>query len=65
MTAGKPGALEGAAGSSYIAIPLALHLTLRSGSPYDMNCKAVLRRVNDVTGANSRQLEWTIEQIEC
>lgn len=65
LTAGKPGEQEGAAGSSFIDVPLTLDLTLRSGSPYAMNCKATLRRVNDVPGSTEEQRRWRIETIDC
>lgn len=65
MTAGKPGTEEGAAGSSFIDVPLTLDLTLRSGSPYQMVCKASLRRVNDVPGSTIAQRRWHIDNIGC
>ena len=65
LTAGTPGEQEGAAGSSFIDIPLTLDLTLRSGSPYAMTCKATLRRVNDVPGSTEEQRRWRIETIDC
>jgi len=65
MSVGEPGVMEGAAGSSFITVPTVLNLTLRSGSPYSMNCKATLRRVNDVPGATEKQLRWNIQSIDC
>lgn len=65
LTAGKPEDEEGAAGSMYIVVPLTLDLTLRSGSPYQMVCKATLRRVNDVPGSTAEQRRWRIETIDC
>lgn len=65
MTVGKAGDVEGAAGSLFVKVPLALKLTLRSGSPYEMTCAARLRRVNDVPGATAKQLRWNIEAIDC
>lgn len=65
LTAGKPGDEEGAAGSIFITVPLTLDLTLRSGSPYQMVCKASLRRVNDVPGSTAEQRRWHIETIDC
>lgn len=65
MSVGEPGEIEGAAGSSFINLPVVLNLTLRSGAPYSMTCKAVLRRVNDVPGATRKQLRWNIQAIDC
>ena len=65
MSVGKPGDMEGAAGSSFIKVPVAMDLTLRSGSPYAMTCTATLRRVNDVPGASEKQLRWNIQSIDC
>lgn len=65
LTAGTPFDEEGAAGSIFIAVPLTLDLTLRSGSPYQMRCKATLRRVNDVPGSSDEQRRWHIESIDC
>jgi len=65
LTAGKPEDEEGAAGSIFITVPVTLDLTLRSGSPYQMMCKATLRRVNDVPGSTAEQRRWHIENIAC
>ena len=65
LTAGTPTDEEGAMGSIFIAVPLTLDLTLRSGSPYQMTCKATLRRVNDVPGSSTEQRRWHIETINC
>ena len=65
MSAGAPIDEEGAAGSIFITVPLTLDLTLRSGSPYQMTCKATLRRVNDVPGSSAQQRRWHIESIDC
>ena len=65
LTTGKPENEEGAAGSIFIAVPVTLDLTLRSGSPYQMICKATLRRVNDVPGSTAEQRRWHIESIAC
>ena len=65
MTVGGPTDEEGAAGSIFINVPLTLDLTLRSGSPYQRKCKAVLRRVNDVPGSTEAQRRWHIESVDC
>ena len=65
MRVGEPADEEGAAGSIFITVPVTMTLTLRSGSPYEMGCKATLRRVNDVPGASAAQLAWSIQSIAC
>lgn len=65
LTTGKPENEEAAAGSIFIAVPVTLDLTLRSGSPYQMTCKATVRRVNDVPGSTAEQRRWRIESINC
>lgn len=65
MTAGNPGEEDAGAGSIFIAIPVKVDLTLRSGSPFTMRCTAALRRVNNVPGATPRQLRWNIDSIDC
>lgn len=65
LTAGAPKDEEGAMGSIFITVPLTLDLTLRSGSPYQMTCKATVRRVNDVPGSTLEQRRWRIETIDC
>ena len=61
---GAPGALEGAAGSSYVQVPIVLYGRYASGAEYHASGKATLRRVNDVPGATAEQLKWRIEKIE-
>jgi hypothetical protein len=51
---GAPGSLEGAAGSSYVEVPV------RIGS---LPGAATLRRVNDVPGSTEAQRRWHIERI--
>ena len=65
LTAGEPSDEEGAMGSIFITVPVTLDLTLRSGSPYQMTCKAAVRRVNDVPGSSAEQRRWHIESIDC
>jgi membrane-bound inhibitor of C-type lysozyme len=61
---GAPGTVEGAAGSSYVEVPVVLYGRLNSGGEYHASGKATLRRVNDVPGATAEQLKWRIEKIE-
>jgi hypothetical protein len=51
---GAPGSLEGAAGSSYVEVPVRI-----DGLPGT----ATLRRVNDVPGSTEAQRRWHIQRI--
>lgn len=62
---GKPGGMEGAAGSSYITVPFSLYGTTSGGEPFRCAGEATLRRVNDVPGSTPRQRQWHIRTIEC
>jgi hypothetical protein len=57
---GKPGGMEGAAGSSYIDFPVTVTGELKSGGPFRLEGPVTLRRVNDVPGATAEQLQWRI-----
>ena len=59
---GKPAGMEGAAGSSYIAVPFHLFGTLKSGGRFNLVGPLTLRRVNDVPGSTQAQLRWHIQQ---
>jgi len=61
---GKPGGMEGAAGSSYVTVPFVVYGRLKSGRQFNRSGTATLRRVNDVPGATAEQLRWHIAQIE-
>ena len=63
-TVGAPGQMEGAAGSSYIDIPVQLTATPKGGAPEKLAGKVTLRRVNDVPGSTAEQREWHIHSIE-
>ena len=55
-----PGRLEGAAGSSYIDLPVEVTGRLTSGGRFRQTGTFTLRRANDVPGATPEQLEWRI-----
>lgn len=55
------GNVEGAAGSLYEEVPIAL---VADGGLVNRNGKVILRRVNDVPGAKPWQLAWHIERID-
>jgi hypothetical protein len=61
---GKPYDQEGAAGSSYIMVPLTLTATDKAGKPIRYAGPITLRRVNDVDGASAAQLRWHMVQGE-
>ena len=61
---GAPGEPEGAAGSSYVEIPLRLHGKLKTGRPFNLVGPVILRRVNDVPGSSAAQREWHISRSD-
>ena len=61
---GAPGEPEGAAGSSYVEVPLRLYGTLKTGKPFNLVGPVVLRRVNDVPGSSAAQREWHITRSD-
>jgi hypothetical protein len=65
LQVGKPGNMEGAAGSVYVTVPVSLYGTSSAGSPFKCSGEATLRRVNDVPGSTAEQREWHIHAIEC
>lgn len=60
---GKPGPLEGAAGSIYVEVPLQLFFTTGRdiGS---LSGTVTLRRVNDVPGSTDAQRRWHIVKTD-
>ena len=61
---GDPGQMEGAAGSSYIDVPLQLTGRTKSGEAAALAGTATLRRVNDVPGSTELQRRWHIYRVE-
>ena len=61
---GGPGAIEGAAGSLYVTVPVVIYGRLKTGQEVHEKGEAQLRRVNDVPGATAEQLKWRIFRIE-
>jgi hypothetical protein len=64
MQVGAPGMPEGAAGSSYIQVPVLIYGRLKSGEVVNELGSATLKRVNDVPGSTPEQRLWRIEKIE-
>lgn len=61
---GAPGGMEGAAGSSYLDVPVQLYGRRSTGEAFRTRSTVTMRRVNDVPGATPEQLRWHIERIE-
>lgn len=61
---GAPGDMEGAAGSSYVDVPVQLYGRKADGSQYHELRTATLRRVNDVPGSTAEQRKWHIVSID-
>jgi hypothetical protein len=61
---GKPTDMEGAAGSSYITVPVVLYGKDSKSAPFHRSGKVTLRRVNDVPGSTEAQRRWHIERID-
>jgi hypothetical protein len=61
---GAPGAIEGAAGSLYVSVPVQVYGRRKSGEEVHLLGEATLRRVNDVPGSTPEQRKWHISRIE-
>lgn len=61
---GAPGRVEGAAGSSYLEVPVQAYGRAKDGAEVHEFGKATLRRVNDVPGATPEQLKWRIVSVD-
>ena len=61
---GAPGAVEGAAGSAYVDIPIRFYGKLKQGDAFSSVGKVTLRRVNDVPGSTEEQRRWHIERVD-
>jgi membrane-bound inhibitor of C-type lysozyme len=56
---GAPSAIEGAAGSRYVTVPVRAYGNLKAGGPFDMRGSVTLRRAV-VDGATPEQRRWHI-----
>lgn len=61
---GKPGAIEGAAGSLFVTVPVQIYGRKKSGEEVHELGEATLRRVNDVPGSTAEQRDWHIFRID-
>lgn len=59
---GAPGEMEGAAGSSYVEVPVSVYGRLAGGGTFQERGTITLRRVNDVPGSTPEQRRWHIIQ---
>lgn len=60
---GGPGQMEGAAGSSYVDVPVQVYGRTKAGAPFHKLGSVTLRRVNDVPGSSQSEREWHIYRI--
>lgn len=61
---GGPGAVEGAAGSRYVTVPVQFSGTLRNGRAFVEKGTVTLRRVGEVDGATAAQKRWHIYSVD-
>jgi hypothetical protein len=61
---GRPGEMEGAAGSSYVTVPVTFYGKDQNDAAFRRDADVILRRVNDVPGSTEAQRRWHIERIE-
>jgi hypothetical protein len=60
---GAPGAIEGAAGSLYVEVPVVTYGRRKSGGEFSRKAVATLRRVNDVPGSSAEDRRWHIQKV--
>jgi hypothetical protein len=63
-TVGNPSEVQGAAGSSYVEVPVQLYGQMKNGESFGSAGTVTLRRVNDVPGATAAQRRWRIYTSE-
>ena len=61
---GAPGDMEGAAGSSYVTVPVTFYGKDQNDAAFRRAADVIMRRVNDVPGSTESQRRWHIERIE-
>jgi len=64
MTLGQLGQVEGAAGSSYVTVPVTVNAQLNDGTRQTFTGTYQLRRVNDVDGASAEQRRWHLDNAK-
>jgi hypothetical protein len=60
---GAPGAIEGAAGSLYVEVPVAIYGRRKDGGAFNRKAVVTLRRVNDVPGSSAEDRKWHIQAV--
>ena len=63
LQVGRPETPEGAAGSVYVSVPLAVYGKRSDGAEFSRSGEANLRRVNDVPGSTAAQRRWHIDSM--
>ena len=61
---GKPGDMEGAAGSIYVTVPVVFYGKDQNNADFRRAADVILRRVNDVPGSTEAQRRWHIARID-
>jgi len=61
---GRPGPVEGAAGSLYVEIPVRVSGLLRGGRRFSERGSVTLRRINDVEGSTAEDRRWHIYRTD-
>lgn len=61
---GAPGAIEGAAGSLFVDVPVVIYARRNSREEVHESGAVTLRRVNDVPGSTDEQRRWHIFKID-
>ena len=61
---GRPGVIEGAAGSLHIEVPVQVFGRRAGGEPFHQLGVAHLSRVNDVPGSTAEQRLWRIRSLD-
>jgi hypothetical protein len=61
---GKPGDMEGAAGSIFVTVPVVFYGKDNDGKAFRHKADIIIRRVNDVPGSTEAQRRWHIDGIE-
>ena len=59
---GGPTEPEGAAGSVYVTVPMQIYGRLKEGGTFNLVGPIILKRVNNVPGATTEQLEWHLSK---
>lgn len=57
---GGPGGIQGAAGSSYVEVPVQVYGRDANGEEFHRRGSLVLKRSNNIPGATAEQLKWRI-----